>query len=96
MSDIPVVIKMPSSSRHLTAKELARWANTVSYHFGGKAFFGASDYPKRLHGDHCACGINEEGYTNGVFTICPLLSEVVKEGQKAYMICDNCGQYSHL
>ena len=39
---------------------------------------------------------NKEGYTNGVFTLCTLLSEVVTEGQKAYMLCDKCGNYSHL
>ena len=93
---LPVMVKMPTSYRPLTAKELADWANTVSCHFGGKAVFTENEFPKRLWGDHCFCGTNKEGYTNGVFTLCALLSEVVTEGQKAYMICDKCGNYSHL
>ena len=96
MRNFPVVVKMPSGNRPLTAKELADWANTVNCHVGGKAVFSETDFPKRLWGDHCACGTDDEGYTKGVFTLCALLSEVVKAGEKAYMICDNCGQYSHL
>lgn len=96
MEKFPVVVKMPSGNRPLTAKELADWANTVSCHVGGRANFTESDYPKRLWGDHCSCGTNQDGYSKGVFTLCPLLSEVVKEGKKAYMICDKCGLYSHL
>ena len=70
---LPVVVKMPTSNRPLTAKELAAWANTVSCHFGGKAVFTENDFPKRLWGDHCFCGTNKEGYTNGVFTLCTLV-----------------------
>ena len=42
------------------------------------------------------CGVDENGYTKGIFTLRPLTSEEVKDGGKAYMICDVCGCYSHL
>ena len=96
MTELPVIVKTPTDKRPLSAKELADWANKVSREFGGKCLFSESDYPKRLWGDLCACGTNSDGYSNGVFTLCEISSEVVRYGQKAYMICEKCGLYSHL
>lgn len=96
MRDFPVKIKMPNRRSYMTAKELANWANKVNCRVGGKAVFSENDFPERLKGDHCACGMDDDGYTKGVFTLCALTSEAVKDGEKAYMICDVCGCYSHL
>jgi len=92
---IPVV-KRPNSNTPMTDTELAAWANTVYRKGGGKAPFRPSDFPERLKGHHCSCGVDENGYTKGVFTLCSLSSEEVGDSGKAYMICDVCGAYSHL
>ena len=96
MRDFPVKVKMPGRKSYMNANELANWANAVYREGGGKAPFQPSDYPERLKGYHCDCGVDENGYTKGVFTLRPLTSEEVKDGSKAYMICDMCGCYSHL
>lgn len=96
MRDFPVKVKMPNRKSYMNANELANWANAVNRKAGGKGPFMPSDYPERLKGHHCDCGVDENGYTKGIFTLRPLSSEEVKDGGKAYMICDVCGCYSHL
>lgn len=76
---------------------MAKWANTVHKIAGGKRdVFSASDFPERLKGYHCSCGITEEGYSAGEFELLPIDCEEVKEGGKAYMKCVKCGGWSHL
>ena len=96
MRDFPVKVKMPHRKSYMNANELANWANAVCRKGSVKAPFQPSDYPERLKGHHCDCGVDENGYTKGVFTLRALTSEDVKDGGKAYMICEVCGCYSHL
>jgi hypothetical protein len=51
---------------------------------GGGARY--TDYPARITGTLCACGDGQ-----GEFELLPK-----KEGQKVYMKCRICGEYSHL
>lgn len=85
-----------------SALGLAIWANAVHQQNGGKGYpFQVSDYDPsgkscRLRGYHCNCGVDGNGISNGNFTLLPLLDESVREGGKAYMICERCGAVSHL
>lgn len=45
----------------------------------------------RIEGSHCNCLPN-----TGDFTLLPADDELVLEGGKRYMVCRNCGGYSHL
>ena len=71
MRDFPVKVKMPNRKSYMNANELANWANAVCRKGSGKAPFQPSDYPERLKGHHCDCGVDENGYTKGVFTLRP-------------------------
>lgn len=51
----------------------------------------ADEMVQRLKGDHCSCGKNM-----GEFELLPEDSPEVVSGGKRYMICRNCGGYSHL
>lgn len=50
-----------------------------------------SDLKERLSGKHCSC---EEG--KELFVLLPKDCPSVIEGGKRYMVCLNCGEYSHL
>jgi len=89
----------------LAAREVARWANKVHRQAGGKGnVFSSTDFVHstlkgfgdRLKGHMCNCGVDTEGYSNGEFVLLPLNDEAVISGGKAYMVCKNCNQYSHL
>ena len=58
MRDFPVKIKMQNRRSYMTAKDLANWANAVNRKAGGKGPFMPSDYPERLKGHHCDCGVD--------------------------------------
>lgn len=92
-----VIVRRPDEPFHMRDWELANWANAVHKAAGGKKnVFSSTDFPERLKGHHCDCGVTDEGYSKGVFQLLPLDSEEVREGGKAYMRCDVCGGYSHL
>lgn len=92
-----VIVRNPNTNLIMSDSELAQWANDVHRMGGAKGNpFSSTDFPERLKGHHCNCGVTEEGYTKGVFTLRPLDDESVKEGGKAYMCCEKCGGYSHL
>ena len=90
----------------LCARKIARWANKVHRQAGGtRAVFSSVDFfscpildksLERLKGHHCACGVDENGFTKGEFVLLPLTDEAVVSGGKAYMKCRNCGEHSHL
>lgn len=95
--DAKVSVRGPGEKKSLYCFELATWANEVHKLAGGKkAVFTPLDFPERLKGHHCSCGVTEEGYSAGEFELFPLDSEEVKEGGKAYMKCRICGGVSHL
>lgn len=90
-----VIVRRPSEPFAMSEWELAQWANMVYTRAGGKAVFEASDFPQRLKGHHCSCGVNKLGYTNGEFRLHPIYS-LDKDSGKAYMTCVHCGCVSHL
>lgn len=95
--DAKVIVHNPKTNRILSDSELTQWANDVHRAAGGKGSpFSSADYPERLKGCHCNCGVTEDGYSNGEFVLLPKEKEEVKEGGKAYMRCIKCGCYSHL
>jgi hypothetical protein len=69
----------------LSSQGLADAANAI-----GKGF-AKEDYPNRLKGSMCACGPNK-----GIFDLLPANDAACIEGGKRYMVCRNCGCYSHL
>ena len=91
-----VSVRKLGETTSLSCGDLAAWANEVNKLAGGKAVFTSLDFPKRLKGHHCDCGITEEGYSAGEFDLLPISSRDVREGGKAYMQCRNCGGFSHL
>lgn len=91
-----VSVRRPGEKLSMSCADLAAWANEVNVMAGGKAVFTSLDFPERLKGYHCDCGITEEGYSAGEFDLLPLNSRDVREGGKAYMQCRNCGGFSHL
>lgn len=90
-----VIVRRPNEPFAMSEWELAQWANMVYTRAGGKAVFEASDFPQRLKGHHCSCGVNALGYTNGEFRLQPL-HKLDKNIGKAYMTCIHCGCESHL
>ena len=90
------------NGKELTTQEIAEWGNVIHHQAGGKGNpFSAEDYepynPKsRLSGDMCNCGTDSSGISLGEFKLLPATDPSVKDGGKAYMICKNCGCYSHL
>lgn len=92
-----VIVRKPGVKFYADKYDLAKWANTVHKLAGGKGdAFKVSDFPERLKGYHCSCGITEDGYSAGEFELLPIHSEEVREGGKAYMQCIKCGGFSHL
>lgn len=91
-----VIVRKPNSFKTMSRTELADWANAVNKMAGGRAVFSRFDFPERLKGYHCDCGITDEGYTKGIFVLYPLSDEGVRSGGKAYMTCCKCGGCSHL
>lgn len=92
-----VIVRKPGVKFFADSFELAKWANETHRLAGGKGdVFSAFDFPERLRGHHCDCGVTEDGYSAGEFELLPLESEEVREGGKAYMRCIKCGGYSHL
>ena len=99
---------MSPDGKLMDAKELATWANTVHQITGGKGspftskmFIPHNDCVDRfrLSGHHCNCGCDENAVgkpTKGKFKLLPFYSPDVKEGGKAYMQCQVCGEFSHL
>lgn len=87
-------------------REVARWANKVHRQIakGKGSPFSTEDfnpapfqgYGSRIKGHMCNCGVDQHGFTNGSFKLLTFDDQSVVEGQKAYMICQNCGCYSHL
>ena len=95
--NIQVIVRRPDENFHMTSWELAQWANTVNKIAGGKGTaFSSLDFPERLKGHHCSCGVTQEGFTKGIFKLLPVTSEEVQSGGKAYMTCIKCGGWSHL
>lgn len=90
-----VIVRRPGEPFAMSEWELSQWANMVYVRAGGKAVFEASDFPERLKGHHCSCGVNKLGYTNGEFRLHPV-SSLEKDIGKAYMTCCKCGCVSHL
>ena len=94
---VPVRVYRPHNNLLMEDWELADWANTVHKCAGGNgAAFTANIMYDRLKGHHCSCGVNELGYTNGVFKLLHFISNEVRTGGKAYMVCQKCGCMSHL
>lgn len=92
-----VIVRNLKTNLILSDSELAQWANDVHKIAGGKGNpFSSTDFPERLKGYHCDCGITEEGYSKGEFILLSKETEDVREGGKAYMQCVKCGCYSHL
>ncbi len=92
-----VIVRNPDTKLIMSNYELSQWANDVNKIAGGKGnLFSSANFPERLAGHHCNCGVTEDGYSKGVFELIPLHSEAVREGGKAYMRCTKCGGYSHL
>ena len=81
----------------MTNKEIADWANEMHRIAGGKGNpFTKKDFPSRLKGKMCFCPVDEKGISTGEFKLLPFYDDAIKEGGKAYMICQKCGCYSHL
>jgi hypothetical protein len=78
-------VYLPNGITPLTPEQLAEEANKIE-----RARLLPSDYPKRLSGVLCGC---KDG---GDFELLPLDDEAVVSGQKRYMRCRNCGEFSHL
>lgn len=93
----PVLVYGAFERFHMSEWEMAQWANKVHQMAGGKGEpFTASEMPKRLMGHHCSCGVNNAGYSRGVFKLLSMYSDEVKIGCKPYMVCKKCGGMSHL
>ena len=94
---MPVRVYRRCHALYMDDWELADWANTVHKCAGGngKAFSPAM-MRDRLKGNHCSCGTSQDGYSLGVFELFPFISDEVRSGGKAYMICKKCGCVSHL
>ena len=81
-----LVYKDENSKIPMTEKELA---NEIWY--GDKEKIEKCGYDmSRISGDLCDC------FGNGVFVLEKASEEDKKIGQKRYMRCKKCGQYSHL
>ena len=94
---MPVRVYRQRGSHFLEDWELAEYANAVHKCAGGNGSPFTSDMMRdRLKGHHCQCGVNVAGYSKGVFSLLPLISEEVRSGGKAYMVCKKCGCMSHL
>lgn len=92
-----VSVRKPGEKTSLNRNELAEWANEVHMASGGKrAPFVSLDFPERLKGPLCCCGVTKEDYSAGEFELLPLDSRDVLLGGKAYMKCRVCGKMSHL
>lgn len=95
--NVPVRVYRQCGTHFLEEWELADYANMVhKCAGGGGAPFNAEMMRDRLKGHHCQCGVNLAGYSKGVFTLLPFISEEVRSGGKAYMVCKKCGCMSHL
>ena len=80
-----VSVREPGHKISLDCGYLAAWANEVNEIAGGSgSVFSSLDFPERLKGHHCNCGVTPEGYSAGEFELFPLDSEEVREGGKAY------------
>ena len=94
---MPVRVYRRCHSLYMDDWELADWANMVHKCAGGNGKAFTPDMMKeRLKGNHCSCGTNQDGYSLGVFELFPFISEEVRSGGKAYMVCKKCGCMSHL
>lgn len=94
---MPVLIYRPHSNLFMDSWELADWANAVHSMSGAKGKpFTSSCMNDRLKGHHCSCGVTDDGYTKGTFSLYPLSSSDVRDNCRAYMVCKRCGCVSHL
>ena len=94
---MPVRISRQCNKLFMEDWELAEYANMVNKCAGGSGnVFTADMMRDRLKGHHCSCGVSPDGYTLGTFTLLPFMSEEVRSGGKAYMVCKKCGCMSHL
>ena len=89
---MPVLVYRPGSKLYLRDWEISDWANMINK---------SETYTKKmclekLHSKLCSCGINQNGYSAGVFDLMPTSAKKVHEDGIAYMVCRKCGETSQI